>query len=129
LAGVALVGFGVYRETLESKFLAKAAKALGTVTEIQTTPLDEQTNTYCAVVTFDPAKGKAATFVNGACATSQLQRIGDKVPVLYDPDEPTNGRIAQHVGPWAFALPFFAWAILSWLAALAAGLLTKRFAD
>lgn len=128
LAGVALVGAGIFRELGESKFLAGAAKAIGQVTEIQTVPIDEQTNRYCAIVSFDPAPGKHASFVDRVCGAAPLQRIGDRVPVLFDPSVPTNGRIDQHTGPWAVALPCFAWAVLSWLAAGAAALLVKRFA-
>jgi hypothetical protein len=128
LAGVALIGWGLVQENGESKFLDKAAKAIGEVTAIQTSGIDEQTNSYCAIVTFNPPKGGPVSFTDTVCGSSPLQRVGDKVPVLYDPDGPTVARIAQGGGPWAVALPFFGWAALAWLAAGIAQQLVKRFA-
>jgi hypothetical protein len=128
LAGAALIGWGIFQERGESAFFATAAKALGEVTSIQTTSIDEQTNRYCSIVTFNPATGGPATFTDPICGARQLQRVGDKVPVLYDPGAPTNARIAEGEDPWAVALPFFSWAALSWLAAIVVRLLAKRFA-
>ena len=127
--GAALAGVGVLHEQAESQFLSKAAKSLGDVTEIQTVPIDEQTNRYCAVVAFTPPSGKPVSFVNSACGTAELQRIGDRVPVLYDPAEPTHARIFQDagsLGAWSAALPFLAWSLLSFIAAVVAALIVKR---
>jgi hypothetical protein len=128
LAAAGLIGVGVLREQEESKFLAGAAKSLGDVTEIQTVPIDEQTNRYCAIVAFTPPSGKPVSFVNSNCAPGQLQRIGDKVPVLYDPNDPMHARIFENTGPWAVALPFLAWAVLSLVGAVIAALVFKRMA-
>ncbi len=126
LAGAALIALGVVRENSENAFLSKAAKALGEVKEIQTRPIDEQTNDYCAVVSFSPPTGTPVSFVNPDCGAVQQQRIGDKVPVLYDPAAPTTARISEGTGPWAVALPFFGWAALSLLAAIVAALVFSR---
>lgn len=129
LAALALATVGIVRQRAESAFFAKAAQILGKVTEIHETPLDEHSAEHCPVVTIEPAPGKTAQFTDAVCTVELVHRIGDKVPVLYDPEDPSNGRIADGSGPWTAALPLLAGAALAAVVAAAVALLTRRFAD
>ncbi len=55
----------------------------------------EHRDDVCPDVRFVPARGDVVVFRDGLCANFETGRVGDEVPVLYDPADPSRARIDQ----------------------------------
>ncbi|MHB8417861.1 MAG: DUF3592 domain-containing protein [Myxococcales bacterium] len=119
LAGLVSLAVGAMRFSSESRFLAGASRTLGKVVEIQTTPVDDESNRYCPIVQFATPDGRPQSFVDAVCGPTLPHRKGDIVPVLYDPAAPAHARIDQDTTALAALAQPALWALLAWLAAAA----------
>lgn len=92
LIGLAmLVGaFFLYQNT--NNFLAEAVKAEGVVVELVPQRSDGSV-TYSAMVHFTDAAGKEIEFVTSHSSNPPSYSVGEKVEVLYRPDQPHKARI------------------------------------
>lgn len=93
LVGAALI----YRNT--SSFLAGASKAEGTVVELVRSR-SSNSITYQPVVQFAGQSGQTIEFVSSISSNPPEYRIGQKIPVLYDPADPQDARITGFFSLW-----------------------------
>jgi hypothetical protein len=103
VAGVGLLVLGGYLQRSTSAFLARALHAEGQVVDL----VDSHSgsgdgHTYSAIVEFQ-VDGRTYKFTDSVGSNPPLQRRGDSVLVLYDPDQPRHARIDR--GKWNLLLP------------------------
>ena len=125
LIGLALLGgaAGLYRH--ESAFIASAAAAQGRIIALQSHRDSEGTLLYTPRVRFTPEGRRDYEFSDRISSSHPGRKVGDAVPVLYDPGDPAHAQIDR--GVWNHFLPA-AMAFLGLLIALvsAAGMLGRR---
>ena len=110
IGGVLAVAWAVLAYRAQRRFLGRALQAIGVVQSLRAERL-QRTTIYFPVIQFTTASGVTVT------AESKTSRnglfIGQKVPVLYDPNDPKNLEINSFWSRW----------VLVWIAAFLAVLL------
>lgn len=108
---LAIAGVVYFRE---AGFLNSAEKATGTVTDYNLSSSDNGGTTYCPVIEFTTANGEPVKFYGNVCSSPASYKIGEKVDVLYDPQDITQVQMssfwAQYTGVIVLScigLPFF----------------------
>ena len=104
---LALIGIGmltgaffVYQNT--ASFIASAAKTEGTVVDLQLSRSSDST-TYRPVVRFATARGQTIEFVSSTGSNPPSYTRGERVEVLYHPDNPHHARINGWFSLWGGA--------------------------
>jgi len=94
--GLALALAGIYWLTSTREFVAKAAATTGLIVSVEerTSTSDDRTvRTYAPVIRFKDAVGREVTFTSNFSATGMQRRVGQSVPVLYDPHNSAQARM------------------------------------
>ena len=102
-------------------FLHRAVATTGTVIGLRAfSELENHGVTYAPVFLFSEANGTRHTIDSHASSNPPGFSIGQKVPVLYEPDRPTHAKIDSHWQLWAlpdvFGAVGFTFVLLSFLA-------------
>lgn len=96
-AGACTVGVGIYIYSNSLAFLDHAKSATGTVVEIAISssnrPGKKEKVTQRPIIEFQLESGDKARFKSELGTKSSSYSVGDTVPVLYDPAEPSEARI------------------------------------
>ena len=101
LGGAALLFFGHYQYGKTQRFLEQAARTTGLVIELSPSETSDDV-TYAPVVEFEQ-EGRRYRFRDSVGSNPPTHRIGDAVPVLYSPANPSDSRIDH--GIWNRLLP------------------------
>jgi len=98
----------------EASFLNTAEKATGTVTDFNLSSSDDGGSSYCPVIDFTTSANEPVKYFANVCASPPAYEIGEKVDVLYDPQDikhvQMNGFWSKYVGVvvlGAIGVPFF----------------------
>ncbi|RJP46818.1 MAG: DUF3592 domain-containing protein [Anaerolineaceae bacterium] len=96
--------WGVYAGYISWKLQTSGEKTEGTVVR-----LNEQSDseggccTYVPIVEFD-AGGRAFSFEGGTASDPPAYRVGERMPVLYDPANPETAQIDKWSERWLFPI-------------------------
>ena len=107
LVGIGLLVGAAVNVARTRDFLGRAAAAKGEVVALEEEPPTDaqELPTYRPVVTFTvgPTQRKVR-FKSMAHSNPPQYKVGDAVPVLYDPDRPDDARIRSFTSLWLLAL-------------------------
>lgn len=95
---VLVVGAVVFVRT--AQFVAGAERGTGTVIELSRGTNSEGGVTYYPVVRFTTSEGEAIEFVSSTGSSPPFAVPGDRVDVLYDPDDPYNAKLDGFLDLW-----------------------------
>ena len=109
--GVVVLIVGAVMFVLTVRFVAEAEHATGTVVDLSRRSNSEGTVLFYPVVRFVTANGETIEFVSSSGSAPALESPGDRVEVLYDPDDPSHAKLSGLFHLW------FGPAILSVLSA------------
>lgn len=105
--GLLLLVIGTYVYSREQAFITGATRTEGRIVRMQESHDDDGT-TYRPVFEFTDARGQTYTGVSRVGTSHPSRKIGDAVPVLYDPANPDEARIASyfqlHIGSFVLSL-------------------------
>ena len=91
-----------------ARFVAGAERTTGTVVDLRESRFRNEDGfeetSYFPIVTFTTPEGRAVRFESST--TNDSYDIGDRVDVLYDPDDPSDARLAALVDLWLFPVLF-----------------------
>ena len=90
--GILFLSIGVFIFYEDYTFLKKSQSATGIVVDLEYT-LEVGRRVYYPIVNFTTEKNESITFRGRTGSTPPQYKIGDEVPVIYDPDNPYNARI------------------------------------
>jgi hypothetical protein len=97
---VLTISFFVYRHT--QHFVQAASHAKGTVTQMVERAGHDSGTVYSPVYTFQDADGKQHEIHSSGGSYPPAYKVGDTVPVLYQPDKPDNAEIDSFLEVWLF---------------------------
>ena len=83
-----------------AQFLAGAERTDGTVVDLSRSKDSEGSVTFSPVVSFTTAEGRTVEFVSSSGSSSPSHSEGDRVEVLYDPDDPNDARLSGFLDLW-----------------------------
>lgn len=98
LFGVVFAGIGVVLIVRERRFVAHAARSVGTVVELHKrmiTAYNDPEIILCPIVRFQTAVGQEITFENASGSRPARFRVGQSVTVYYDPHHPETAHVAS----------------------------------
>jgi hypothetical protein len=98
--GVAALIGSVVTLVLAAQFVAGAERATGTVVDFDVTIDSEGDETFYPVVRFATADGNEIVFTSSSGSYPPSQSPGDRVDVLYDPDDPDDARLSGFFDLW-----------------------------
>jgi hypothetical protein len=136
--GIALLAGGAIYVFIILSFTGRAAHAEGRIVKMDTVrnaaPFMDQVAgsgvIYYPVVRFKTQDGKAVDFRAASGSQRPTYSVGDKVPVLYDPNNPKDSRINTVWGVWGAPLILLGigavFLILGFLAPFGFGNMPKR---
>jgi len=103
LFGLAFMVFGIGFYLYERDFEARAEKTMGTVTEVRretssTTSGGRRTTSivYRPIIRFE-VDGRRHSFVSKSASSGYKDMKGKHLEILYDPDDPSDARIADNL--------------------------------
>ena len=85
-----------------ARFVANAERTEGTVIDLSRSEDSEGSVTYSPVVRFT-VEGRTIQFTSSS-GSSSPPSVGDRVEVLYDPDDPHDARLSGFLDLWLFPL-------------------------
>jgi hypothetical protein len=97
---VLTASFFLYRHT--HNFVQSASHAQGTVTKMVEKPGHDSGTVYYPVYTFQDSRGKQHEIYSSGGSYPPAYKVGDTVPVLYQPDKPENAEIDDFLNVWFF---------------------------
>jgi Protein of unknown function (DUF3592) len=98
--GVVLLIVGAVVLVLTVRFVAEAEHATGTVVDLSRRSDSDGTVSYYPVVRFVTANGEAIEFVSSTGSSPASESPGDRVEVLYDPDDPKGAQLSGILHVW-----------------------------
>jgi hypothetical protein len=100
--GLGLAALALWLAGRDREFLARAVRTTGTVVSIEVTRSGKHDTIphHWPVVRFETPDGRPHTFCGDVGSTTPEHRVGQRLAVLYDPDDPARARIA---GPVPFS--------------------------
>ncbi len=81
-------------------FVKSAARTTGTVTEIELTRSNVRHYVYFPTITFADTDGKMHEFKVTWGSSEYAYEVGDTVPILFDPQDPSSFRIDKGLWTW-----------------------------
>lgn len=108
LLGLAMLAGAGYAASRTAAFLRIAASADGTVValdeSVSTDSDGRRSRTYRPVVEFAPASGAVRTFTSRTGSSPPAYDVGERVTVLYDPQDPDDARLKGTFSLWGLAI-------------------------
>jgi hypothetical protein len=120
---VLLVGAAV-AAAFTARFIVNAERTEGTVIDLSRSEDSEGSVTYNPVVEFT-VDGRSIQFTSSS-GSSSPPSVGDRVEVLYDPDDPSDARLSGFLDLWFFPLVAGALALVCGVVGLVFLLRTRR---
>jgi hypothetical protein len=87
-------------------FLARAVPATGTVVRLDRVTTKDHGDSYRPVFEYADAQGRMHTIYSSGSSSPPEYQVGDKIPVLYDPSDPSDARIRGLFWLWGVSLIF-----------------------
>jgi len=87
-------------------FLYGAETAPGTIVDLVEYVDDEGSTLYRPVFSYEGAGGESHTVVSSTASSPPTVEVGDRIEVVYRPDEPGKGRIKSFVHLWLIPVGF-----------------------
>jgi hypothetical protein len=103
--GVVFLVVAVVTFVLTLRFVAGAERVTGTVTDVSRETDSEGEVLFYPVVRFTTAEGRTLEFRSSTGSSSPPQP-GDRVEVLYDPDDPQDARLSGFFDVWLLPIVF-----------------------
>ena len=100
LIGILLLALSFFFEQKTTAFIAKAVKADGVVSDMVRS-YSNRSYSYAPVVRFVARDGKKIEFKSSVSSNPPSYRIGQKVTVFYDPENPQTAKINSFMSLWA----------------------------
>jgi Protein of unknown function (DUF3592) len=100
--GAVLIVVAAVMAVFTARFVATAERTEGTVIDLSRSEDSEGSVTYSPVVRFT-ADGRTIQFTSSS-GSSSPPSVGDRVEVLYDPDDPDDARLSGFLDLWLFPL-------------------------
>ncbi len=104
LIGIVLLVKAASHGNRTRAFLAGARESTGEVIALEEVPPQQpgadQLETYRPVVVFTAEGGRQVRFESMASSNPPRYSVGDKVPVIYDPERPSEARIHSFHDLW-----------------------------
>lgn len=104
--GVLLLVGGAIAFVHTKRFVSGSERATGTVIDLSSRTDSDGTVTYHPVVRFTTAKGRTVQFVSDSGSSPATKSEGDRVEVLYDPDDPQDAKLSGFFDLWLWPLAF-----------------------
>jgi hypothetical protein len=108
LLGLGLLAGAGYAASRTAAFLRIAASADGTVVDlvesVSTDSDGRRSRTYRPVVEFAPASGAVRTFTSSSGSSPPAYDVGERVTVLYDPQNTHDARLKGTFSLWGVAI-------------------------
>lgn len=99
LIAVGALGGTVYTTKQQQEFLQSASKTLGTVTGFDSSTSDG-TTTYRPIVRYQFSGGSDVTFTSSWGSSNPSESKGDKVLVIFDPDNKRSAQLDKGIFNW-----------------------------
>ncbi|MFZ2804336.1 MAG: DUF3592 domain-containing protein [Patescibacteria group bacterium] len=125
IVGIPLVVASAYFFVTTELFISHAAATQGQVTELIKHTSASAKGTYYSYVphvSFTTPQGQPADFLSSAEGDPPLYHAGQRVPVLYDPQDPSHAKIDDFWGLWMYAfisgvvgVSFLSPALVAWI--------------
>ena len=106
--GIVALVIGMVTLVRTVQFVQRAEHAPGTVIDLSRETDSEGEVTFYPVVRFTTAEGKEIEFKSSSGSSPPSQSEGDRVDVLYDPDDPNDARLSGIFDLWLFPIVSFA---------------------
>jgi hypothetical protein len=103
--GVVFLVVAVVTLVLTLRFVAGAEHATGTVIDLSRETDSEGEVVFYPIVSFTTAKGRTLEF-RSSTSSSFPPQPGDRVEVLYDPDDPQDARLSGFFDVWLLPIVF-----------------------
>ena len=103
--GIAIVAAGAIQWRRASALVRRSVKTSGRVVSVRRSPSDDGTDSWFPQIAFTTRDGVARE-ITGASKTRE-PRVGSKIQVAYDPDNPDNAWEFRTAGPFAGAILLF----------------------
>lgn len=123
--GIAAMAAALYFAIDTRNFLDTAARAEGTVVELEYSRSSGNSGGYRPVVVFFTPKGEKIRFASSLSSDPPLYKRGETVVVVYPPDNPYNARISGFISLWIIPLTLGAVGGVFFLAGFAFGYFPK----
>lgn len=107
--GLAFLSISIYVGARTFAFLSRAEEVQGQVVELAR---NEKRGSYFPLVEFKTAAGRSITFRSSAGSSRPAYKVGESVPVVYDPREPLSAEIRSFPALWASTLGFGFFAVI-----------------
>jgi Protein of unknown function (DUF3592) len=104
--GIGLLAAGAATFVHTLRFVQGAERATGTVIELSEETDSEGDVTFHPVVRFTTAEGRTVEFVSSSGRSPAPWSVGDRVEVLYDPDDPKDAELSGFFDLWLFPIAF-----------------------
>jgi hypothetical protein len=115
-AFLVLGGISVYLYTTTNTFLSHASHAQGTVIDLlQHNSSEDSSVTYYPEIKFIDKTGRSIEFYSNYSSNPPDYVKGDKVNLLYDPQNPRNAKVVSFTTIWLLPLVTFIVSIISLL--------------
>lgn len=98
--GVVVLVVGAVMFVRTAQFLAEAERATGTVIDLSRETDSEGGVAFHPVVRFRTTEGEAVEFVSSFGSSPPSAEPGDRVDVLYDPDDPYDAKLSGFFDLW-----------------------------
>ena len=98
--GLLFVGLAAFFFFRTRKFLETAVSTSGTIVDLVASSGSEGGTVYQSVVQFMTADGQTVTWQESMASNPPAGQPGDQVPMLYDPTDPNDARIAKPFRMW-----------------------------
>jgi hypothetical protein len=106
--GVVALLVGLVTLVFTVRFIQRAEHATGTVIELSRETDSDGEVTFYPVVRFETAEGREIEFKSSSGSSPPSHSEGDRVDVLYDPDDPHDARLSGFFDLWLFPIVGFA---------------------
>lgn len=120
--GAAFCAAAVFSWMRTRRFVEESVPAFGEVVELR--EHHDEGVTYAPVVRFTGPGGRVVEFTESVSSNPPAHRVGERVKILYRPEDPTRARVASTLSLYLLALIF---ALIGGLVSII-GLLLAAFA-
>lgn len=126
LAGLAMIIWSVYQSAANIQLIWKGEKVTGVVAEYNTKRIDKNRTIYTAVFRYTDKNGVERSF-SSAGASYKYRKIGKKVTILYNPNNPQKVKVFSFGGMFLLPIGLSLVGLLCMVLAIGLDNIKKRF--
>ena len=102
--GIILVGIGAISSIRTLTFLNRAVLVTGEIIELAERKNFSRDILYAPVFTFRDRTGETHTVLSSIARALPAGDVGDRIAILYDPDNPKNAEVNSFVSIWGLSI-------------------------